>query len=98
MVSVKTDHSGQGYSYSIHENKGFAIEPTASVAVITNPFIKTDAAQKQHDLDNGQKQKISSSYAITNVHIPTVSLIQPYVYTHPHGYAYPYNLVAVGAA
>lgn len=40
VVNVKTEHSGQDYSYSIHENHGYAINPTGTIHP-TIPIIKT---------------------------------------------------------
>lgn len=113
---MKNTHTGQQYSYSIHENKAFAIDPN-TVAIIHNPsFIKTalvtttasDDGGHQHETEgikkkqdehqsDGGVQKIAiktGDYATAAVAVyPTLPLIQPYAYVH--GFAYPYNLVAV---
>lgn len=92
-MKVKNDHIGQEYSYSIQENKAFAIDPAPGV-IQPNPLIKI-ADQK----DQQPVAKIPS-YAAAAAAVPiysTVPLIQPYAYVHAHGYVYPYNLVAVGA-
>lgn len=94
VVSVKSNHAGQEYSYSIHENKGFAIEPS-SLAIIHNPFTKTAATSHEKEQHKSDSSHQTSDYAVTRIHVP---LIQPYVYAHPQGYAYPYNLVALGSA
>ncbi|KAF2884196.1 hypothetical protein ILUMI_21978 [Ignelater luminosus] len=40
VVNVKTEHSGQDYSYSIHENRGYAINPAGTIHPGL-PIIKT---------------------------------------------------------
>lgn len=95
-VNVKTNNTGQEYSYTIHESKAaFAIEPATAVTVLqhnSHPFIKAAINTNGAQQDNKAVQKIPVAI------YRTVPLIQPYAYVHAHGYVYPYNLVAIDTA